>query len=148
VIRPVDAQAPTSVHLASWPVADETLVDPELAARVDLARRVTELGRAARAEAKVRTRQPLRRALVASSAWAKLGPQLRDEVCQELNIGTLESLTDAGGDLVDYSAKGNFRALGRRFAKQTPTIAAAIAAADAQALAAALERSGTATIVV
>ena len=48
-----------------------------LADRVDLARRVTELGRAARAEAKVRTRQPLRRALVASTAHSRLGDELR-----------------------------------------------------------------------
>ena len=45
---------------------------------------------------------------------------------------------DAAGDLVDYSAKGNFRDLGKRFGKETPQVAAAIAAADAAALAAAL----------
>jgi isoleucyl-tRNA synthetase len=148
VILPVTPDAAPSVHLATWPVADDSLVVDGLGARVDLARRVTELGRAARAEAKVRTRQPLRRALVASSAWQQLGEDLRGQVCEELNVGILESLADAGSDLVDHSAKGNFRNLGKRFGKDTPKIAAAIAAADAAGLAAALTEGGTATIDV
>ena len=46
----------------------------------------------------------------------------------------LESFGSAG-DLVDHSAKANFRSLGKRFAKATPKVAAAIAAADAAQLA-------------
>ncbi|MCW2801023.1 MAG: isoleucine-tRNA ligase, partial [Aeromicrobium sp.] len=131
VILPVTPGAPSSVHLAGWPVADEGLIVDGLGARVELARRITELGRSARAEAKVRIRQPLRRALVASSAWEQLGEELRAQVCEELNVGSLESLAEAAGDLVDHSAKGNFRQLGKRFGKETPQVAAAIAAADA-----------------
>ncbi len=63
---------PDSVHLAAWPTADRSLVDDELRSQMALARRLVELGRAARADAKVRTRQPLRRALVGSTAWSKL----------------------------------------------------------------------------
>ncbi|CAN5145561.1 isoleucine--tRNA ligase [soil metagenome] len=148
VIVPVaGADAPASVHLAGWPVADTTLIDSELAARIDIARRVTELGRSARAEAKVRTRQPLRRALIASSAWERLGADLRADIAEELNIGSLDSLGDADGDLVDFSAKGNFRALGKRFGKDTPLVAAAIAEADAALLAASLKSASIATIV-
>ncbi len=148
VIVPVTPGAPTSVHLAAWPQADADLVVDGLSAQVDLARRVTELGRAARAEAKVRTRQPLRRALVGSSAWSRLGDDLRAQVCEELNVGTLESLADAAGELVDHTAKANFRSLGKRFAQDTPRIAAAIAAADAGTLSAALASTGTATVEV
>ena len=85
-----------------------------------LARRLVELGRAARAEAKVRTRQPLRRALVATAAYDRLSEELRREVADELNVGALEPLSAAGADLVDHSAKGNFRALGKRFAQGHP----------------------------
>ncbi len=147
VIRPVDAAAAESVHLADWPAYDGTSVDRDLAERVALARRIVELGRAARAEAKVRTRQPLRRALVPSAAHARLGEELLAEVAEELNVGAVESLASAG-DLVDHSAKGNFRALGKRFAKRTPLVAAAIAAADAEALARSLADTGTATVDV
>ncbi|MDO9379338.1 MAG: isoleucine--tRNA ligase [Nocardioidaceae bacterium] len=148
VVRPVDDTAPDSVHLSSWPVVDGSQLSEGLDASVSLARRVTELGRAARAEAKVRTRQPLRRALVGSGAWARLGEELRAEVCAELNVQALESLGDAGGDLVDHSAKGNFRALGKKHGKRTPVVAAAIAEADAAALAAALAADGRAVVVV
>jgi isoleucyl-tRNA synthetase len=141
-------ELPESVHLASWPREDGSLVDDELSAQMSLPRRLVELGRAARADAKVRIRQPLRRALVASSAWSRLTEELRQEVAAELNVLAVEPLSSAGADLVDFSAKGNFRALGKRFGKQTPVVAAAIAAADAAVLAASLKSTGTATVVV
>ncbi|KHL19145.1 isoleucyl-tRNA synthetase [Mumia flava] len=148
VVRPADPAAADSVHLADWPVADPALEVAGLDDQVALARRITELGRAARAEAKVRTRQPLRRALVPSRAWSGLGDELRTEVCDELNVTALESLADVGGDLVEHSAKGNFRTLGKRFGKQTPAVAAAIAEADAAALAGALAAGETFTVDV
>ncbi len=147
MFRSTSEELPESVHLAAWPKVDGALVDDQLSAGVALARRLVELGRAARADAKMRTRQPLRRALVPSGAWTRLGEELRKEVAEELNVGVLESLASAG-DLVDHAAKGNFRALGKRFGKQTPAVAAAIAAADATALAAALQADGRATVEV
>ncbi|MGN6253086.1 MAG: isoleucine--tRNA ligase [Marmoricola sp.] len=141
-----DPATPDSVHLATWPVPDEALIDPDLAERVALARRLVELGRSARAEAKVRTRQPLGRALVPTVAHERLGEELRAEIAEELNLGTLEPLSAAGSDLVEHSAKGNFRALGKRFGKRTPQVANAIAAADASALAAGLAGEGRATV--
>jgi isoleucyl-tRNA synthetase len=141
-------EPPRSVHLAAWPTVDGSLVDDDLAGQVALARRLVELGRAARADAKVKIRQPLRRALVGTAAHDRLSPELRAEIAEELNLGTLEPLSAAGADLVDHSAKGNFRALGKRFAKETPKVAAAIAAADASALATALADSGRAVVVV
>lgn len=146
VFATTDTEAAESVHLADWPKADEALVDVELSRQMGVVRRLVELGRAARAEAKVRTRQPLRRALIATAAYEGLSEELRAEVSDELNIGGLEPLSAAGADLVDHSAKGNFRALGKRFAKDTPRVAAAIAAADAGALAAALAADGKASV--
>ncbi len=140
-----DPTAAVSVHLASWPSYDESLVDDDLEAATSLARRLVELGRSARAEAKVKTRQPLARALVSSSTRERLSDELAAEVAAELNLGSVESFASAG-DLVDYSAKGNFRNLGRRFGKQTPVVAAAVASADASRLAAELA-TGTTTVV-
>jgi isoleucyl-tRNA synthetase len=139
-------ELPESVHLARWPQVDGSLIDDDLMAQMKLVRRLVELGRSARADAKVKTRQPLRRALVATSAYDRLSEELRQEVADELNVADIEPLSAAGADLVDHSAKGNFRALGKRFAKDTPRVAAAIAAADAGALAAALAADGKATV--
>jgi isoleucyl-tRNA synthetase len=79
VVRPVDAGAAESVHMASWPSFDGSLVVDGLDASVQQARRVVELGRSARAEAKVRTRQPLRRVLVGVRC---LGGPVRRPACR------------------------------------------------------------------
>ncbi|MFI6979617.1 isoleucine--tRNA ligase [Embleya sp. NPDC050154] len=148
VVRPVTADAPESVHMAAWPTADPALVHPELGRQMTLVRRLVELGRATRADSGVKTRQPLGRALIGAAGWEELSGELREQIAEELNVVSVAALSEAGGDLVEYSAKGNFRALGKRFAKRTPVVAAAIAAADAGTLAAALRASGTAVVVV
>ncbi|RKN06097.1 isoleucine--tRNA ligase [Streptomyces radicis] len=147
LVVPVTPGAPDSVHLASWPEAEQTLVDPDLSQDMLLVRRLVELGRATRAESGVKTRQPLSRALVAAQGFELLGDDLREQIAEELNVASLASLSAMGGSLVDTSAKANFRALGRRFGKGTQPVARAIAEADAAALSAAL-RAGTATVTV
>jgi isoleucyl-tRNA synthetase len=141
-------ELPDSVHLASWPVVDGTIVDDDLAAQMATVRRLVELGRAARATSGVRTRQPLGRALVGSPSWDRLAPDLRAEVSEELNCGDLLPLGEMAGHLVDVSVKANFRALGKRFGKGTPPVADAIATADAAALVALLRSTGSAAVVV
>ena len=145
VLRPGDS--PESVHLTSWPSYDASLIDSELSAQMALARRLVELGRSARSAASVRTRQPLSRALVGAAGFASLPSALRDLVADELNVHTLEPLDAAGGSLVRYTVKPQFRSLGRRFGSSTPGVAAAIGAADPASLAAALA-SGSASVPV
>ncbi|WP_432558766.1 isoleucine--tRNA ligase [Granulicoccus sp. GXG6511] len=142
-----DPEGPQSVHLAAWPVPEEALIDEDLDEAVALTERLVELGRSARAEAKVKVRQPLSRVLLPSRAYAILSDELRGEIAAELNVQGVESFASAG-DLVDYSAKGNFRNLGKRFGKQTPVVANAIAAADAAAIAEALRAEGKAVVEV
>ena len=148
LVRPVSADAPESVHLTSWPDVDQGLADPALSEQMALVRRLVELGRAARAASAVRIRQPLSRALVGASGFARLPEELRAQIAEELNVGSLAALGDAGGDLVDYAAKANFRTLGKRFGAGTPAVAAAIAAADAASLATALREQGNASVTV
>ena len=147
MIVPAVPGAPESVHLATWPTVQGEGVDADLIESMAVARRLVELGRGARSEAQVKTRQPLRRILVPGASFAQLGAELVAEIANELNVGAVESFASAG-DVVDYTAKGNFRALGKRFAQQTPVVANAIAAADAAALAASLAATGTATVEV
>ena len=147
MVRSVDPDAPPSVHMAPWPLVDDAIIDDTLAGQVALVRRVVELGRAARAASSVRTRQPLARALVSAPGWSSLPAELVAEVASELNVLDMASLSATEGDLVDVTAKANFRALGKRYGKQVQEVAAAIAAADAAALAAGL-RAGNAHIDV
>ncbi|GFH35117.1 isoleucine--tRNA ligase [Streptomyces pacificus] len=153
LVVPVTPEAPESVHLATWPEADPSTVDPELSRQMALVRRLVELGRATRAESGVKTRQPLSRALVAAPGFASLPPELHAQITEELNVSALAPLTGSsagpagGGSLVDTTAKANFRALGKRFGKGVQAVAKAVAAADAAGLSRAL-RSGSAVIEV
>jgi isoleucyl-tRNA synthetase len=147
LVVPTTPDAPDSVHLSSWPVAEDSLIDPELSERMALVRRLVELGRATRAESGVKTRQPLSRALIAANGFDTLPEGLRRQIADELNVSALASLSSVGGSLVDTTAKANFRALGKRFGKGTQPVAKAIAEADAAALSLAL-REGTATVEV
>ena len=140
--------APESVHLARWPEANPALIDEELSAQMALTRRLVELGRSARATATVKTRQPLARALVGATGFASLPAELRAQVAEELNVHALEPLASVGGDLVDYTVKPNYRALGRRFGKTTPTVAAAISAVNGAELATVLREYGQAAVMV
>ncbi|AQZ70727.1 isoleucine--tRNA ligase [[Actinomadura] parvosata subsp. kistnae] len=144
VLRP--AGAPSSVHLATWPEVREDLLDPALSDQMALVRRLVELGRSARASSGVKTRQPLRRALVGAHGWPSLPDELRGLVADELNVQALEDMSGFSADLVSYTIKPNFRALGKRFGSQTKLVAAAVTAADAARVARAL-RSG-ATVMV
>ncbi len=122
---------PESVHLAGWPEIDPSsgVIDEKLAEQVALVRRLVELGRAARADSKVKTRQPLAQALISAPGWTQLPEPLREQVREELNVMTLAGLGDAD-ELVELSVKPNFRQLGKRFGKRTQLVAAAITAAD------------------
>ncbi|MBA3620340.1 MAG: isoleucine--tRNA ligase, partial [Acidothermales bacterium] len=86
-------------------------------------------------------------ALVAATGWEALPDELRAELATELNVQTVETLSGGGSDLVDVSIKPNFRALGRRFGRRTPAVAAALGAADPAQVAADL-RGGTVTVSV
>lgn len=144
--------APESVHLAGWPEPDPAHVDDDLAAQMALIRRLVELGRGARAEGKVRTRQPLGRALVSAPGWERMPEELRDQLAEELNVVSVVGLGGSGDatadELVHVSVKANFRSLGRRFGKGTQPVAAAVAAADPVALTAQLRATGSAHVTV
>jgi isoleucyl-tRNA synthetase len=147
-VAPGRPDAADSVHLTSWPTVDENARDDDLVAQMDLVRRLVELGRSARTSSKVRTRQPLARAMVAAPGWSALPRDLVAEVADELNVLEMVELSDAvGGALVDVTVKVDFRAVGRRLGKQVQAVAAAVAAADPAGLTAAY-RAGTATVEV
>jgi isoleucyl-tRNA synthetase len=93
----------------------------------------------------VRTRQPLRRALIGAPGFDALPDELRSLIAAELNVASLSVLS---GELVDYVVKPNFRALGRRFGRETPAVAAAIAAVPAADVAAAVLAGDTVTVPV
>jgi isoleucyl-tRNA synthetase len=111
-----------SVHLANWPTFDDSEIDESLLEQMQLVRDLVELGRSARAESKVKNRQPLARALIAAAGWDKVAEDVKVHLPEELNILQMQSIAQAG-DLVDVSVKANYRNLGARFGSRTNEIA-------------------------
>jgi isoleucyl-tRNA synthetase len=136
-----DSAAP-SVHLRDFPEADPSLVDRDLEQGMEAVRLTVELGRAARAQAKAKVRQPLRRAVIVANEAERAAIEARsDLVTAELNVKELDFVSDTS-ELVSYSAKPNYRALGPRFGKKMPQVAAAVEALDAAHVASVLADGG------
>ena len=125
-------EAPESVHLVDWPVADEALIDEDLSFRMAVARQVVNLGRAARNASQIKTRQPVEVAVVACrrQASAAAVESLAAVVAEELNVKSIE-FVESASELVSYVVKPNYRTLGPKFGKNMPAVAAAVAALPA-----------------
>ena len=123
-------ERPDSVHLRDFPTPDPALSDPELEAAMEAVRLTVELGRAARAQAKAKMRQPLRRAVIVANDAERAAIEARaDLVTAELNVKELDFVSEEA-DLVSYAVKPNYRSLGPRFGKRMPQVAAAVEALD------------------
>lgn len=104
------------------------------------------LGRAARAESKIKVRQPLSEAVVATiQASAEEMAPLHDLIAAELNVRKVSFVTDPG-ELVAPIIKPNFRSLGPRFGKDMPRVAEAVAALPATDTAKALDAGESVSI--
>ena len=88
LVRTIDKSAPESVHLASFPVADESLIDKDIMAGTELAMKVCSMGRAARSKSAVKVRQPLPRVIIKtrSSHEREALTNLCAQITDELNV--------------------------------------------------------------
>ena len=129
--------APESVHLADWPEVDGALVDERLSKHMAAARRVVNLGRAARNAAAIKTRQPLREVVVVPEA-AEGSPEFREGVeslkeivldelnVKELRFGEAESI-------LAYDLKPNLSVVGPKYGRLVPELRRALADAPPEA---------------
>ncbi|MGH2786741.1 MAG: isoleucine--tRNA ligase [Actinomycetota bacterium] len=142
----LDSSAPDSVHLADWPEPDAARADGELRRRMELVRRLVSLGRSARVDAGVRVRQPLPRALVVLPRTEIADfTGFEDIMADELNVKSIETAHGLD-ELVSYTVKPNFKALGPRLGPRVKEVARSLASADAHTLVDALQSSGTVTV--
>jgi isoleucyl-tRNA synthetase len=113
-----------------------------------VARETVRIGLAARSHAKVKLRQPLHAAVVVASGSERASiERLADIVREELNVHELRFVNDAD-DLGDVEIKPNYRTLGKRFGKDMPLAAAAVAGLDARHAALAVKSGGVVGIEV
>jgi len=140
-----DVDESASVHLADWPAGGPERRDEVLEASMSVARRLTSLGRAARAEAGVKVRQPLGRALVFLPADAPAPPA--GVVEDELNVDELEYATDLGA-VLSFEIVPNFRSVGPRLGEAVKELRAALGALDPASVAATIEAGGTVAVTL
>ena len=151
--RSLDGEAPESVHLADWPdpvplePGGSVFVDETLNAETQLLKRVASLGRAARAKAGLRVRQPLAEVLVRPRAPAEADALARNEalLLEELNVKALTLLEDEAA-VAAFDVKPNLPALGPRLGRELGAVRAALADMDADALAAAVRAGRPVTV--
>ncbi len=120
-----------SVHLESFPVAEQGLVDKDLERDMDLVKRIVVLGRAARNEANIKNRQPLSRICVKSEQ--PLDDIYTAIIADELNVKAVEFVTDTDV-FVAYKYKPQLKVLGKKYGKLIPQIGEYLANADGNKL--------------
>jgi len=91
LVSSVFPEAPDSVHLADFPVADESKIDKQLVADTQLVMKVSSLGRAARSQAGIKVRQPLAHVVVSVASHSEQATleRLKTQVLEELNVKDL-----------------------------------------------------------
>jgi len=153
---------PRSVHLDNWPEPCVEAVDNDLEKAVATVRRLVTLGRAARTQARIKIRQPLRRALL-SVPWTNADSpserslqkthavfsELLDSLKEELNVDSIEWADPASmRAMVDIRLKPNYKSVGPKLGKAAKALPEALASIDAREAAAHLERGQTVSVNV
>ena len=131
-----------SVHLANFPVADESLIDTELEARMQMAQDVTSMVLALRRKVNIKVRQPLQCIMipVVDEEQKRHIDAVKDLIMTEVNVKEVRFVEGASGVLVK-KVKCDFKKLGPKFGKQMKTVAAAVAGMSQEAIAE-LEKNG------
>ena len=113
LVRSVSPQAPDSVHLTDFPVADVTKIDKQLVADTRLAMKISSLGRAARSQARIKVRQPLAKVIVKveSKRDQKSLQRITPQVLDELNVKSLEvveKMPELSKEGYEVSSEGSY----------------------------------------
>ena len=110
--------------------------------QMEVAREAVGLGREARAHGKLKVRQPLREAVVVAAGREREAiERFEPVVLEELNVKSVRYVSEAD-ELGRFELKPNYRALGPRFGKHMPQVAAAVAGLDAARAARTLREGG------
>ncbi|KAB3534825.1 isoleucine--tRNA ligase [Alkaliphilus pronyensis] len=126
-----------SVHLADYPVVDNSLIDKKVEEKMDLTRSLVGLGRAARAQAKIKVRQPLQMILV-DGKYESLISDLVPLIQEELNVKAVVFENNLK-KYMDFNLKPNFRAAGSILGSKIKSLGKALAGLDAASTAERLE---------
>ena len=130
LVRSLDKEAPESIPLCDYPVADEAMIDKELEANMDEVLKLVVMGRACRNAANIKNRQPIGKMFVKSEV--KLPEFYQEIVEEELNVKTME-FTDDVRAFTSYTFKPQLRTVGPKYGKILGGIKAALDTLDGNA---------------
>lgn len=119
MFAPLNTDAPQSVHLCTYPQADESLIQPKLEAAVARMQSIILLGRQKREQVKIKTKIPLARLTIIHEDQDMLNEisRLESYIRTELNVKTIEYST-AEDAYINLYAKPNSAILGKRLGKE------------------------------
>ena len=138
--------AKDSVHLDDFPVADDTLIDTDLEARMEMAQKITSMVLALRRKVNIKVRQPLQAIMIpATDEQKKHIEAVKDLIMNEVNVKELRFVEGAG--ILVKKVKCNFRTMGKKFGKLMKGVAAQMDALSQEQIAE-LETNGTIGISV
>ena len=119
--------AVTSVHLANFPKADNSMIDADLERKMQLAQNITSLALSLRKKEMIRVRQPLQKIMI-----PVLNPKMQQDieaissiVLSEINVKEIAYLTE-NSDVLTKKIKPNFKTLGPKFGKDMKLISGVI----------------------
>ena len=122
--------AAESVHLADFPVVDESLIKPELEEQTHLAQTATSMILSLRKLSDNKVRQPLQKVMipVLNDAMKANLEAVSELLKQEVNVKEIQLLTnEEASNLLVKSIKPNFKTLGPKYGKEMKAISAATA---------------------
>lgn len=126
-----NADAPSSVHLASWPSYEEAYIDAKLIDEMDLVQRLVSVGLAARNAVQIGVRQPLMSVSfgVRRAEDVAIVEKYTELIKSELNVKAVQ-LLDADADVVHYTLNPLPQVLGKKYGKSFPSIQKALRNAE------------------
>ena len=115
-----------SVHLDRFPVVDESQINKDLEARMQMAQKITSMVLALRRKVNIKVRQPLQAIMIpAVDADQKNHIEaVKDLILNEVNVKELRFVEGAG--ILVKKVKCNFRTMGKKFGKLMKGVAAAM----------------------
>ncbi len=138
-----DADAPESVHLCAFPEVNAAWIDKQLEADMDIVLKVVVLGRAARAGANLKNRQPLAGMVVIADAT--LGQYYDEIIADELNVHGVTFSNDPD-QFVSYTFKPQLKTVGPKFGPKLGAIRQTLPTIDGSAAKKELDTAGHLTL--
>ena len=145
LVRATGRDTVASVHLAQFPVCDDSLVDKELEVRMEMAQKVSSMGLALRKKVNIIVKQPLQKLMIPVDAEMKARLEaVKPLIMNEVNVKEID-FVEGASDILVKKVKCNFKIMGKKFGPLMKQVAAAVTAMSKEQIAE-LESAGRLTL--